>query len=194
MRSIDERLRLLENDLLSTPMRISAYHDLPFAIFCYPPNEEFGLRNQIKLFKTRLENSGKKVLTISLADLLWDAVLAHDSIENVAEMEKKFGYPRMEETINQYLTIKDFSPLKEKILELIGDAKPETHVVFLYRAGAMAPNIFRMSTLLNLLHGNTMVPIILFYPGSKESESELRFMNMEDRRAISGYNYRVKIY
>ncbi|RLB13821.1 MAG: hypothetical protein DRG63_09605 [Deltaproteobacteria bacterium] len=62
------------------------------------------------------------------------------------------------------------------------------------RAGVLAPSIYRCSTLLDQMHGRTMVPIILFYPGSVEGGADLRFMNMEDRANLGAYNYRVKIY
>ena len=71
---------------------------------------------------------------------------------------------------------------------------PKRDIVFLTRAAALAPVIYRMSKLLDEMHRRTMVPIILFYPGEREGESELRFMGIQGREGISGYNYRVKIY
>ena len=46
---------------------ISAYHDMPYAIFRYPPEEEFAVRQAVALLRTRLEQVGKRVTTISLA-------------------------------------------------------------------------------------------------------------------------------
>ena len=34
---------------------ISAYHDMPYAIFRYPPEEEFAVRQEVALLTTRLE-------------------------------------------------------------------------------------------------------------------------------------------
>ena len=34
---------------------ISAYHDMPYAIFRYPPEEEFAVRREVRLLQTRLE-------------------------------------------------------------------------------------------------------------------------------------------
>lgn len=56
----------------------------------------------------------------------------------------------------------------------------------------MAPGIYHMSKLLDLMQGKTLVTTILFYPGSIEGTTGLRFMNLEDRDALG--NYRVKIY
>jgi hypothetical protein len=44
------------------------------------------------------------------------------------------------------------------------------------------------------MHGRTMVPIVLFYPGTAEGKTDLRFMDMQERANLGTYNYRVKIY
>ena len=49
-----------------------------------------------------------------------------------------------------------------------------------------------MSSLLDEMKGKTQVPTVLFYPGSIEGTTGLRFMNLKDRDALG--NYRVKIY
>lgn len=194
MDSIHKRLRLLEKDLLAVPVRISAYHDLPFAIFCYPEQEEYPMRKEMQRLKIRLENRGKQIHLLSLGQLFWEAVRRCDSVENIVTLEKKLGFNRVTETVRTYLSDPDFAPLPNLVLERIRDGDPEKDVIFLYRAAAMAPGFYRMSVLLNELQGKTLVPLILFYPGRKDGETQLRFMGMEGRQAISSYNYRVKIY
>ena len=61
MSSLKERIELLESDLKAVPPRISVYHDLPFAILRYDPDEEWELRREVKLLATRLEAAGKEV-------------------------------------------------------------------------------------------------------------------------------------
>ena len=56
----------------------------------------------------------------------------------------------------------------------------------------MAPGIYHMSKLLDEMQGKTKVTTILFYPGSIEGTTGLRFMDLKDRDALG--NYRVKIY
>jgi hypothetical protein len=56
----------------------------------------------------------------------------------------------------------------------------------------MAPAIYQMSKLLEEMHGLTLVTTILFYPGTIEGESGLRFMGSQDR--VSSSSYRVKVY
>jgi len=196
MQSVRQRLEQLESDLLADPIRISVYHNLPFAIFHYPPGLEYQFRHEIQRFKTRLENQNKKVLILSLAELLWQSIQEYETIQGLGEREKKFGFKRTADDINSYLSQEDFSPLWQVVLNKIKalNANPESHIVLLTRAASMAPNLYRMSILLNELHGKTMVPTILFYPGTKEGEAQLRFMDIEGREAISRSNYRVKIY
>jgi hypothetical protein len=76
MLSLNERISILEQDLAATPPRISVYHDLPFAILRYDPEDEWRLRTEMRLLATRLEARvpGRKVALVSLADLLWEAI------------------------------------------------------------------------------------------------------------------------
>ena len=210
MTSLRERIDVLEQDLASEPIRISAYHDLPFAIFRYEPDKEYELRKEASLLVTRLENQGKKVITISLAQLMWEGIEKTRGISYVVETEKRFGFKMAQTTVNNLLS--KLSPLPDMLekrmsccfdthsesyvetTKRIEGLNPNKHIVFLTRASALAPAIYRMSKLLDEMHGRTMVPIILFYPGDREGETELRFMGIEGREGISGYNYRVKIY
>ena len=45
-------------DLVDPRERISAYHDMPYALFRYEPEEEFDLRKQLSLLETRLTQKG----------------------------------------------------------------------------------------------------------------------------------------
>ena len=62
--SLRDSIRALEKDRTATPMRISAYHDLPFAILRYDPEEEWSLRREVKYLATRLHIAGKQVHTV----------------------------------------------------------------------------------------------------------------------------------
>ncbi len=77
-----ERLTQQLEPVLRQPdprQQLSAYHDMPYAIFRYPPEEEFGVRQQVSLLRTRLEQLGKRVTVISLAECL-DAALAAEGM------------------------------------------------------------------------------------------------------------------
>jgi hypothetical protein len=192
MTSFQDRIKVLENDLSSEPIRISAYHDLPFAIFCYDPKDEYLLRKEAKLLATRLENKGKSIVTISLGQLMWEGISQTRGVDYLIQTEKRFGFNKAQETANNILS--KLKPLPDMLAQRIEELDSSKHIVFLTRTAALAPAIYRMSKLLDEMHRRTEVPIILFYPGDKEGETELRFMGIEGREGISGYNYRVKIY
>src|SRR5271165_6398376 len=87
MSSLKERIELLESDLKAVPPRISVYHDLPFAILRYDPNDEWELRREVKLLATRLEAAGKEVHQIPMSEFLWRAIDETEGMEEVVELE-----------------------------------------------------------------------------------------------------------
>lgn len=192
MLSLGERIELLAIDLLADPPRISAYADLPFAILRYDPQEEWELRRHIRLLRARLEREGRQTRVVSLADLLWRAVDQTEGMEAIVAEERDFGHDRAEETLNRILSDADFAPLPDLLAAELADLDPERTVVFLLRAGAMAPGIYHMSKLLDEMQGRTRVPTILCYPGSLEGTTGLRFMDLARHEPMG--NYRVKIY
>ncbi len=194
MSSLQERIETLERDLLATPQRINAYHDLPFAILHYDPKAEFQARKQIALFATRLHNAGKQVHVVSIARILWDAIEGTEGIEAIAEEERQFGFGRAQETVSTLLSDEAFMPLPAVLEHRMKGLNPDQDVVFLVRLAALGPAIYRSAKLLDAMHGRTMVPIILFYPGTRDGESGLRFLNLPEREQTGAYNYRVRIY
>ena len=194
MSSLHERIDILEKDLLAHPLRISAYHDLPFAICRYDPSAEFEARKQIRLFATRLQNASKRVHIISVARLLWTAIDDTEGIDAIAEEEQQFGFARAQETVSTLLSDDVFRPLPDAIARRLQSLDPTVDVVFLVRVAALAPAIYRSAKLLDAMHRRTLVPIILFYPGPLDGEHSLRFMGLPERDQTGAYNYRVKIY
>jgi len=176
-------------------MRISVYHDLPFALFRYDPWLEFELRKRVRLLAHSLEgNHHRRVTFISLAEILWSAIEQTEGLEAVIAEEIQFGFDRVQQTIHSLLSDKEFMPLPNVLEQRMKDLDPDKDVVFLVRTAALAPAIFRCSALLDHMHGRTMVPVILFYPGTAEGKTDLRFMGIQDRAKLGMYSYRVKIY
>ena len=198
MSSLKDSIALLESDLKADPPRISVYHDLPFAIVRYDPTAEWDLRREIKLLETRLLGIGKEVHIIPMSDLLWSALdRVHEKdddegLEAVIELEKQRGFVEAQQQVTTYLSSKVWVPLWDLLAERLASIDPENSVLFLTRVAAMSPGIFHMSMLLDKMHGKTKVTTILFYPGSIEGTTGLRFMDLKDRDALG--NYRVKIY
>jgi hypothetical protein len=118
---------------------ISSYHDMPYAIFRYPPEAEFAVRQEVELLRTRLQAAGKRVTTISLAECLQEALEARDlTTEKLADAERQVGLPETIETIGQVLS--DYQQLDGLVAaKLPADADPLRAVVFIVRAGALFP-------------------------------------------------------
>jgi hypothetical protein len=192
MSSLKERIELLENDLKAVPQRISVYHDLPFAILRYDPHDEWPLRREARLLATRLQETGREVHTISMSELLWEAIEKSEGLEPVVELERDRGYLEAQEQVTTYLSDRDWCPLADLLIERLEKHDPEKSIAFLTRVAAMAPGIYHMSKLLDQMQGKTRMTTILFYPGSIEGTTGLRFMDLKDREALG--NYRVKIY
>ena len=187
-----ERLRnMLEPALCQQDPRpaISAYHDMPYAIFRYPPEAEFALRAELSLLKIRVEQAGKRVTIISLAECL-DAALegAGVTTQDLVEAEKSVGLLSTIETVHEVLST--YQPLDDLVVVRMPDeADPLRDVVFITRAGALFP-IYRTSSLLEQLMGKVHIPSVLFYPGELDGAAGLRFMGILDAE----HNYRPKIF
>jgi hypothetical protein len=192
MSSLRQRIELLEADLKAVPPRISVYHDLSFAILRYEPTEEWELRREARLLATRLEAFGKEVHSIPMSALLWLAIEETEGLEAVVGLERERGYLAAQEQVTTYLSDRDWQPLADLMAEQLAPYDPGKSIVFLTRVAAMAPGLYHMSKLLDQLQGKTQVTTILFYPGSIEGTTGLRFMDLKDREALG--NYRVKIY
>ena len=97
-----------------------------------------------------------------------------------------------QEQITPYLSDRDWCPLAGLLSSRLQKLNAQTDMVFLTRAASMAPGLYHMSKLLDQMQGKADVTTILFYPGSIEGTTGLRFMSLKDRDALG--NYRVKIY
>ena len=169
--------------------RISAYHDMPYAIFHYPPEEEIPLRAELALLRTRLEQVGKRVTTISRADCLDEALAAEGlTSERIARAEKQTGVEKMVDTIHMVITRR--RPLDDLVAAKIPkQADGARDIVFIVRAGSLFP-FYRTSSLLEQLKGKLDVPAVLFYPGNLDGVAGLQFMGVLEAE----HNYRPKIF
>lgn len=169
---------------------ISAYHDMPYAIFRYPPEAEFELRGELALLRTRLEQVGKRVTTISLAELLRTAIEAESSIHDLVEAERTIGLVQAIDTVHEILSQCQYKPLDNIVVERMPvDPNPLRDIVLIVRAGALFP-MYRTSSLLEQLKGRVEVPSVLFFPGELDGAAGLRFMGVLDAE----HNYRPMIF
>jgi hypothetical protein len=169
--------------------KISVYHDMPCAIFHYLPECEWAVRREVAMLRTRLEQAGKRVTPISLAECLTSAIKAEKmTVEEVAQAEREAGPGALVETLHAVLD--DYQPLDTNVARMVPeDADPRRDIIFLTRAGALYP-FYRTSALMEQLKGKVKVPVILLYPGTTDGVSALSFMGVMEPDA----NYRPKIF
>ena len=189
--SLPERLRLLESDLLADPPRISAYSDLPCALFRYDPTAEWDMRGELRKLKTRLENAGKRVHLVSLAEFLWEAIDKSEGLAPVVQLERERGWEAAQEQVAAYLSGQVVFHLPSAILDRLSALDPKRDIGLVWRDGALAPGFYLLSKLVNEWTGKLSVPTVLFFPGTAEA-GELRFMGLVGRE--SAHSYRVKTY
>jgi hypothetical protein len=186
-----ERLTCDLEPVLSLPdprTKISAYHDMPYAIFRYSAEEEFELRKQVTLLETRLTQRGKRIKRISLAECLDDAMRSQRRLEEWIEAEREQGVATVVETVHSVLS--EYRPLVDLVAaRLPKRPDPLQDIVFILRTGALFP-VYRTFSLLEQLKGRVHVATVLFYPGDLDGAAGLRFMGVLDAE----HNYRPKIF
>lgn len=167
---------------------LSAYHDMPYALFRYDPEDEFEVRREITMLQTRLGQKGKRVTRISLAKCLEAAMTTLEPLDSWFEVERKHGIEAVIDTIHS--TLADEVPLVDLVAaRMPNDPDPLRDIVFINRAGALYP-VYRTFSLLEQLKGKVTVPAVLFYPGTLDGAAGLRFMGVLDAE----HNYRPKIF
>lgn len=170
------------------PPGFSAYHDMPYALFVYDPEEEFHLRAEVARLGTRLTQRGKRVHRVSLAECLEKAMLDTNPLEDWYAVEREHGVDAVIKTITEVLA--EYSPLVDLLAaRLPADLDPSRDVVFVVRTGALFP-AYRTFSLLEQLKGKVHARTVLFYPGRREGPAGLRFMDKLDAE----HNYRPKIF
>ena len=168
--------------------RISAYHDMPYALFRYEPDEEFDLRKQVTLIETRLTQKGKRVKRISLAECLDEAMRSQRPLDEWFSAEREQGTDTLVETVHSVLS--EYAPLVDLVAARMPDEPNPLHdIVFIVRTGALFP-VYRTFSLLEQLKGRVTVPTVLFYPGDLDGAAGLRFMGV----LAAEHNYRPKIF
>jgi hypothetical protein len=191
MTDFEKRLRTDLEPLLASPdprEKISAYHDMPYALFRYDPEQEFSLRREITMLTTRLTQKGKRITRISLAQCLHEATTSQRPLEDWYEAEQAGTVEDTVQTITNIL--EERAPLVDLVAKRMpSNPDPRTDVVLINRTGALFP-VYRTFSLLEQLKGRVLVPTILFYPGDLDGAAGLRFMGVLDAE----HNYRPKIF
>jgi hypothetical protein len=191
MNDFRKRLRRDLEPILESPdprAKLSAYHDMPYALFHYDPEQEYDLRRELMMLATRLTQKGKHVTRISLAECLREALLSQRPLEDWFDAERNGSVEEMVQTITNVL--EEYAPLVDLVAaKMPANPDPRTDMVLISRTGALFP-VYRTFSLLEQLKGRVMVPTVLFYPGDLDGASGLRFMGVLEAE----HNYRPKIF
>lgn len=193
--SLDRLFDQLTEDIVAEPMRISAHHDMPFAILCYPPKDEMLARKHIRLCASRITGTNTRTVRfLSIASLFWNSIDESHGLEKLYEYEQSWGFERTENRIFKLLGSEKHAALQQRLAKAVSSHSASGDIVFLVRAGALAPRHYRVSTLMEGLYRQTKVPCVLFYPGTYEGGNALRFMDLPGEAHLASPQYRVKIY
>ena len=168
---------------------------MPFAILRYDPAEEYALRRHLRLLAHSLEqNRHWRITFLSLAEFVWTAINRHEGTDYLFQTERQRGFPLAQRHVQSLVSPGKFSPLAEQIISRVQSLTPAPDVLFLVRAGGLAPFIYRSSALLDELHHHIQIPTILCYPGNALVGTDLRFYDLPVEGSLGVYNYRVKVY
>jgi hypothetical protein len=127
------------------------------------PRSKTSIRREVSSLQTRLENKGKRITRISLAECLDAAFRSEATAEEWFENERTFGAEKAIEDVHKLLA--DRVPLVNLVADGMPHAPdPRKDVVFIVRTGALFP-VYWMFSLLEQLKGRVVVPTVLFYPG-----------------------------
>jgi hypothetical protein len=191
MSELEQRIKTVLEPVLELPdprQRISAYHDMPYALFHYDPEEEFALRKQVTMLETRLTQKGKRIKRILLAECLDEAMRSQRPLEEWFAAEREQGVETIVETVHAVLS--EYKPLVDLVAAKMPQSPdPLRDIVFILRTGALFP-VYRTFSLLEQLKGRVHVPTVLFFPGDRDGAAGLRFMGVLDAE----HNYRPKIF
>jgi hypothetical protein len=191
MKDLEHRLKnVLEPILeLKDPReRLSVYHNMPYALFRYLPEEELELRKQVRFLETRLTQKGKNVQRISLAECLDEAMQSQRPLEEWFAAEREQGVETLVDTVHSVLAA--YTPLVDLVAARMPEKPdPLRDLVFILRTGALFP-VYRTFSLLEQLEGRVQAPTILFYPGTLDGAAGLSFMGVLEPE----HNYRPKIF
>ncbi len=194
--TLEQRFRLLEDDIRRDPPGFYLSSDLPFALLRYDPfhpeEREWRVRREVQNLAVRVQNTtGRQVHILSLAEMLWKGIAESEGVETLFEMERQQGFADAQRQVGAYLTDPDWRPLPKLIEERVAGLDPKRDLIFLTRAAAFAPAAYGLSILLEELMGRVSVPGVLFYPG--RWTGGLNYMGLRGDDESIG-TYRVKIY
>ena len=187
---LSRSLQEIRDDIARFFDRSSSTEVPPYFVYVYDPREEYSARQDMADLKLALEAGGVQCTSISLADLLWEAIDDSGDFDAiVAEEKARPEDPKALDDINQTINeiLREEPSLSQRVMQRM-EAFPSKSVAVLYRAGSLYP-AYRTSSLLEDLRERLMIPVVLMYPGHVVGGVGLSFMG----KCEPAHGYRAKI-
>jgi len=193
-------LARLEEELPPNPPLFRVHASLPVAILRYDPGDEWELQRQLGLLASRLHGRGRRLVRVSLAKLLWESIDRSDppdAFEKLCDTERREGFDAAQVAAGRALAPNTAnSPRARTFAQRIGERllalDPESDIAFLVRVASLGPNLYTVSKLVEQFPKEVRVPTVLCYPGRREGQTGLVFLDLPNREATG--SYRVNIY
>jgi len=203
--SLENRIDALKKDLLhpAGPC-ISTNRNYPFALFQYPPHEEFKMRATLLDLLDTLRGKAWTILNVDLLatfiqyleqqedGTLINALIQEEKLQYTAgRNDHKMPLNVLQNTLDIFLKNPEAYPraVADKITEKTTHKNTAKTVVFLSRIGGLYP-FYRSSSLLRHLDKGIKVPTIVLYPGERTEQNYLSFMG----EMGADRDYRPRIY
>ncbi len=162
--------------------------DGPYQLYQYLPKQEYRVRRDLNELRIWLGAKQINCVSLSLADLMWQAIRDSGRIDAIVDAERTGGPSGLQDAIESIGSLLRRKPsLPDRIVAAVDDVAPRS-AVFLYRAGALYPAV-RTSGLLDELLGRVRLPVTLLYPGRLHGGFGLSFMDILPPH----YGYRATI-
>jgi hypothetical protein len=155
--------------------------DVPYYIFCYPPEEETLALREFSNLEKRLRRKGHSV------ESLWMSHLMTRILDHYGFLGKESSSPEAEDSVGTMSDLKRLLPdeISEVLVKQLG-GHDESHCTLLLRWGALRPFV-HVSTVLASLEGKVHCVLVVAYPGRREG-----YMLNEKTEEVRSY-YRAEI-
>jgi hypothetical protein len=144
----------------------------PVFYFVHAPHQDLELRTNLPILVEMLRQDGKEVITISLADLVWELIDVSGRWNDWLEAEPEADLAQINEAVRDVLRAEN--GLVETVAGYVTQHIPD-RVLFLTDAGLVHP-YFRLRSLESGLHDRVQIPTVIFYPGRRSGQYGLHFL------------------
>jgi len=170
----------LEDDWESLKARVSEKaflsnkglaNEVPYWIFCYEPQYELYVRDNMPLLLKFLEQRSIKALSFNLFDAMVDTLQTKGYLEKAIDLEKTYSSSKLLQALSTSISLEGICDQFAQLLD-----SNHAQIGFVTGVGSAWP-VIRTHLFLNKLQQiKSDVPIVVMYPGKYE-QNKLRLFN-----------------